>query len=138
MPLPRFSRGRALGGGHLTSPHLCVAAPPYDLPLPRYSVPNDNLEDQAGWRRSAAFALRRLTRLDETDRELHEQAMARGEFGKEVQAREEREDDEDESSEEEEADEPSGECEDDRCNGPEPPIWHCVDCDSSYCRYVAF
>lgn len=25
-------------------------------------------------------------------------------------------------------------CEDDRCRGPVPPIWHCVDCDSSYCR----
>lgn len=32
------------------------------------------------------------------------------------------------------ADEPADECEDDRCRGPEPPIWHCVDCDSSYCR----
>ncbi|KAI5359445.1 putative Zinc finger, RING-type, patatin-like phospholipase domain-containing protein [Septoria linicola] len=30
-------------------------------------------------------------------------------------------------------DEPSEECEDDRCRGPTPPIWHCVDCDSSYC-----
>ncbi|KAK4504134.1 hypothetical protein PRZ48_005049 [Zasmidium cellare] len=30
-------------------------------------------------------------------------------------------------------DEPSEECEDDRCSGPELPIWHCVDCDSSYC-----
>lgn len=33
-------------------------------------------------------------------------------------------------------DEPSEECEDDRCRGPTPPIWHCVDCDSSYCRYA--
>lgn len=33
-------------------------------------------------------------------------------------------------------DEPSEECEDDRCGGPELPIWHCVDCDSSYCRWV--
>lgn len=33
-------------------------------------------------------------------------------------------------------DEPSEECEDDRCNGPQPPVWHCVDCDSSYCRCV--
>lgn len=32
--------------------------------------------------------------------------------------------------------EPSDECEDDRCRGPTPPVWHCVDCDSSYCRYV--
>jgi len=31
---------------------------------------------------------------------------------------------------------PAGECEDDRCGGSRPPIWHCVDCDSSYCRYV--
>ncbi|KAK5175711.1 uncharacterized protein LTR77_000850 [Saxophila tyrrhenica] len=29
--------------------------------------------------------------------------------------------------------EPSDQCEDDRCRGPTPPIWHCVDCDSSYC-----
>lgn len=32
----------------------------------------------------------------------------------------------------------SEECEDDRCRGPTPPVWHCVDCDSSYCRYVPF
>ncbi|QIW98040.1 hypothetical protein AMS68_003558 [Peltaster fructicola] len=32
-----------------------------------------------------------------------------------------------------ESDEPSEECEDDRCRGPQPPVWHCVDCDSSYC-----
>ena len=32
--------------------------------------------------------------------------------------------------------EPSEDCEDDRCRGPQPPVWHCVDCDSSYCRYV--
>ncbi|KAK4626402.1 85/ calcium-independent phospholipase A2 [Fulvia fulva] len=30
-------------------------------------------------------------------------------------------------------DDPSEECEDDRCNGPALPVWHCVDCDSSYC-----
>jgi hypothetical protein len=36
----------------------------------------------------------------------------------------------------ENSDEPSEECEDDRCDGPTPPIWHCVDCDSSYCRYA--
>lgn len=30
---------------------------------------------------------------------------------------------------------PSEECEDERCRGPQPPVWHCVDCDSSYCRY---
>jgi len=29
---------------------------------------------------------------------------------------------------------PAEECEDDRCGGPQGPIWHCVDCDSSYCR----
>jgi hypothetical protein len=40
-------------------------------------------------------------------------------------------------NEDEEHDGPSEECEDDRCRGPQPPIWHCVDCDSSYCRYVA-
>jgi len=28
---------------------------------------------------------------------------------------------------------PCEECEDDRCGGPGLPIWHCVDCDSSYC-----
>nr|POE62816.1 calcium-independent phospholipase a2-gamma [Quercus suber] len=28
---------------------------------------------------------------------------------------------------------PAEQCEDDRCNGPQPPVWHCVDCDSSYC-----
>lgn len=33
-------------------------------------------------------------------------------------------------------DEPSENCEDDRCTGPQPPIFHCVDCDSSYCRYA--
>ncbi len=32
--------------------------------------------------------------------------------------------------------EPSDQCEDDRCRGPTPPVWHCVDCDSSYCRWV--
>ncbi|CAK1357491.1 hypothetical protein CB0940_07777 [Cercospora beticola] len=37
------------------------------------------------------------------------------------------------SCSDEEDDEPSEECEDDRCRGPTPPIWHCVDCDSSYC-----
>ncbi|KXS99282.1 hypothetical protein AC578_6205 [Pseudocercospora eumusae] len=37
------------------------------------------------------------------------------------------------SSSSDQDDEPSEECEDDRCNGPQPPIWHCVDCDSSYC-----
>lgn len=31
-------------------------------------------------------------------------------------------------------DEPSCECEDDRCRGDGGPVWHCVDCDSSYCR----
>lgn len=34
------------------------------------------------------------------------------------------------------SDEPSEECEDDRCDVPQLPIWHCVDCDSSYCRWV--
>lgn len=33
-------------------------------------------------------------------------------------------------------DEPSCECEDDRCRGEDVPVWHCVDCDSSYCRCV--
>lgn len=33
-------------------------------------------------------------------------------------------------------DEPSIECEDDRCSGGMSPVWHCVDCDSSYCEYV--
>ncbi|KAK5153225.1 hypothetical protein LTS14_007870 [Recurvomyces mirabilis] len=28
---------------------------------------------------------------------------------------------------------PAEGCEDDRCGGAQPPIWHCVDCDSSYC-----
>ncbi|OQO10125.1 hypothetical protein B0A48_04482 [Cryoendolithus antarcticus] len=28
---------------------------------------------------------------------------------------------------------PSEVCEDDRCAGAQKPIWHCVDCDSSYC-----
>ncbi len=43
---------------------------------------------------------------------------------------------EEESETESEGDsEPSINCEDDRCRGPTPPIWHCVDCDSSYCRY---
>jgi len=43
--------------------------------------------------------------------------------------------DEDDSQEEgSENDEPSCECEDDRCREAVPPIWHCVDCDSSYCR----
>lgn len=46
--------------------------------------------------------------------------------------------DEDEytSEEEEEEDEaePSEACEDDRCRGTESTVWHCVDCDSSYCR----
>jgi len=61
--------------------------------------------------------------------------MAARDFRKEVQARDHSEDEDESSSEDE--DEPSEACEDDRCNGPEPPIWHCVDCDSSYCRYVA-
>lgn len=111
-----------------------AATPPYDLPFPLTPVPVGNLEDQAGWRRSAAFALRRLTRLPETDSELHEQAMAPGDFRKEVEMTEGREEEEDDDEESSAADEPSGECEDDRCTDPEPPIWHCVDCDSSYCR----
>ncbi|KAK4897196.1 hypothetical protein LTR27_005089 [Elasticomyces elasticus] len=28
---------------------------------------------------------------------------------------------------------PAEVCEDDRCGGPQLPVWHCVDCDSSYC-----
>lgn len=40
------------------------------------------------------------------------------------------------SDNDDEHDEPSEECEDDRCRGPQLPIWHCVDCDSSYCRYA--
>lgn len=48
---------------------------------------------------------------------------------------EEAEEDYQEESELSESD-PSDECEDDRCRGPTLPIWHCVDCDSSYCRYV--
>lgn len=46
---------------------------------------------------------------------------------------EEEEDDDDSSLTDSE---PSEECEDDRCRGPELPVWHCVDCDSSYCRLV--
>ncbi|KAH9825933.1 Patatin-like phospholipase [Teratosphaeria destructans] len=38
------------------------------------------------------------------------------------------------SSDSESGDAPAEECEDDRCAGPQLPIWHCVDCDSSYCR----
>ncbi|KAF2721275.1 hypothetical protein K431DRAFT_224804 [Polychaeton citri CBS 116435] len=30
-------------------------------------------------------------------------------------------------------DEPSTICESDRCPGSQSPVWHCVDCDSSYC-----
>ncbi|KAK3707125.1 hypothetical protein LTR37_012294 [Vermiconidia calcicola] len=40
---------------------------------------------------------------------------------------------EESESEEVSEGEPSEHCEDDRCRGPQPPIWHCVDCDSSYC-----
>ncbi|SMR43927.1 unnamed protein product [Zymoseptoria tritici ST99CH_3D1] len=40
---------------------------------------------------------------------------------------------EDSESSEGSNNEPSDQCEDDRCRGPQPPIWHCVDCDSSYC-----
>ncbi|TKA70619.1 hypothetical protein B0A55_07579 [Friedmanniomyces simplex] len=28
---------------------------------------------------------------------------------------------------------PAEVCEDDRCGGSQHPVWHCVDCDSSYC-----
>lgn len=28
---------------------------------------------------------------------------------------------------------PEPQCEDDRCRGPQLPIWHCVDCSSDYC-----
>ncbi|KAF2773221.1 hypothetical protein EJ03DRAFT_323724 [Teratosphaeria nubilosa] len=41
--------------------------------------------------------------------------------------------DEIDSSESESGDAPAEGCEDDRCSGPQLPIWHCVDCDSSYC-----
>jgi hypothetical protein len=49
-----------------------------------------------------------------------------------------RDDEEDVEEESVSESEPSGECEDDRCRGPTPPVWHCVDCDSSYCRYISF
>ncbi|CAK3752481.1 hypothetical protein DOTSEDRAFT_168601 [Lecanosticta acicola] len=38
-----------------------------------------------------------------------------------------------EDTDSESEDDPSEECEDDRCTGPHLPIWHCVDCDTSYC-----
>lgn len=41
---------------------------------------------------------------------------------------------EDSSEEGSGEDEPSCECEDDRCRDEGAPVWHCVDCDSSYCR----
>ncbi|RMY73507.1 hypothetical protein D0863_03837 [Hortaea werneckii] len=46
---------------------------------------------------------------------------------------EEDHDESDEDSSDSSDEGPAGECEDDRCGGPALPIWHCVDCDSSYC-----
>lgn len=102
----------------------------------RRSVVNTGkLADQESRRHAAirpATNLWRRTRVDLSEPSVPD--MPPPMPGQEEDDHDESDDDSSDSSEEG----PAGECEDDRCGGPALPIWHCVDCDSSYCRYGRF